>query len=102
LEPRLAKTRDLKQLSEPDAIPGLPFQVLRDHRKLLEGRFEIGRYICCDRLWRRKIGAFFKRLVFEPKDVEVNFVSFQQLLIRERAESSLLISLASKIYTARS
>jgi hypothetical protein len=58
-------------------LAALPFQVLRDRGKLLEGRFEIGRYICCDRLWRRKIEAFFKRLVFEPKDVEVNIVTFQ-------------------------
>jgi len=47
----------------------------------------------------RKVGAVLKRFVFEPEDVEVEFVALEQLLIGETFEALGLFFLSSVLGT---
>ena len=54
---------------------------------MFEGGFEIGGNLCGDDLRGREIGGFFEGLVFQPEDVQVQLVAFDQFIIAEGFES---------------
>ena len=44
-----------------------------------------------DYIWVRKVGAVFERLILQPKDVEVEFVTFRERLVIVRALATLWV-----------
>ena len=54
---------------------------------MLQCSFEVGSYIGGNDLGRGQIGALFQRIVFQPEDIQVNFVALRQFLVGEGLEA---------------
>ena len=58
-------------------------------RKLFERGLQIFSDFLGQHFWGRQILAVFERVVFEPEDVEVGFVAFDDLVVGEAAPAAL-------------
>ncbi len=62
-------------------------QVLGDCGELFQGGFEVGGDFAGDDFRGGEVGGFFEGVVFEPEDVQIDFVPLRQFFVREGLES---------------
>ena len=62
-------------------------QIRGDFRELGERGFEILDDLRGDHVWRREVGGVFEGFVLEPKDIEVDLVALDQLVIGKAFEA---------------